>query len=314
MKKHQAIIVFLLIVLMSGPVSAPSYGITEMPLGDGPALFRGSLREAKLDVPFVPTRDDVLAEMIRMANIAKGDIVYDLGCGDGRVIIEAAGKSGATCIGVDIDPRRIEECRENAAKAGVSGRVKFYEQDLFDTDITQASVVMLYLLPDVNLKLRPKLLRDLKPGSRIVSHNYDMKQWRPDDFRKVGAHTVYLWIVPANVTGTWTWTMRQGATTRSYSMRLEQNFQEAKGWVTCGSAKMPVRDFRLSGERFSFTMVQRIKGENVPVRFLGQVHKGTISGTIFYGKNGEKKKWSARREISTVVPLDGSRLVEIAFS
>lgn len=147
------------------------------------------------DVPYVPTPDEVVAEMLKLGKVAKGDVVYDLGCGDGRIVIAAA-KMGARGVGVDINPERIRESRENAEKAEVTDRVKFVEADLFEADIKEATVVMLYLLPEVNLRLRPKLLRDLKPRTRIVSHNYDMGDWQPEKTVNVSDHILYYWTVP----------------------------------------------------------------------------------------------------------------------
>ena len=126
------------------------------------------------DVQYVPTPPEVVAEMMRLTNVTKNDVVYDLGCGDGRVVISAAKRHGARGVGVDIDPVRIKESRENARKAGVAKRLKFLEQDLFETDFRAATVVTLYLLPKLNLQLRPKLLSELKPGTRVVSHDFDM--------------------------------------------------------------------------------------------------------------------------------------------
>jgi tRNA G37 N-methylase Trm5 len=152
------------------------------------------------EVPFVPTRERVVDEMLKVANVGKNDVLYDLGSGDGRIPITAAKRFGTRGVGVDIDPDRIRESRENAAKAGVSDRVKFFQQDLFETDIKEATVVTLYLLPDVNLRLRPKLLSELKPGTRVVSHNYDMGDWKPLKTITLklpeGEHTVYFWVVP----------------------------------------------------------------------------------------------------------------------
>jgi tRNA G37 N-methylase Trm5 len=152
------------------------------------------------EVPYVPTPTEVVEEMLRVANVGKNDVVYDLGCGDGRIVITAAQKYGARGIGIDINPERIKESNENAKKAGVSDRVKFVQQDLFETDFKEATVVTLYLLPAVNLRLRPKLLADLKPGTRIVSHAFDMGDWAPDKVIKVQGNqterTVYYWVVP----------------------------------------------------------------------------------------------------------------------
>lgn len=156
--------------------------------------------EKRLDVPYVPTHEKVVAEMLKIANVGKNDVLYDLGCGDGRIPITAAKRFGTRGVGVDIDPQRVTEARENAVKEGVTDRVKFVQQDLFDTDIKEATVVTLYLLPDINLKLRPKLLSDLKPGTRVVSHNYDMGDWQPQKHITVklpdGEHQVYFWVVP----------------------------------------------------------------------------------------------------------------------
>jgi SAM-dependent methyltransferase len=148
------------------------------------------------DVPYVPTTDEVVAEMLRLGEVDKNDFVYDLGSGDGRIPITAARKYGARGYGVDIDPQRVREARENAKKAGVEDKVKFDTADLFQTDISKATVVTLYLLPSVNLRLRPKLLAELKPGTKVVSHNYDMGDWKPEQVVNVGSHTVYLWTIP----------------------------------------------------------------------------------------------------------------------
>jgi trans-aconitate methyltransferase len=151
------------------------------------------------EVPYVPTHERIVAEMLKVAKVGKSDVLYDLGSGDGRIVITAAKRFGTRGIGVDIDPVRVKEARENAAKAGVADRVKFLQQDLFETDIREATVVTLYLLPEVNLRLRPKLLSELKPGTRVVSHNYDMGDWTPLKTLQVRVpedHTIYYWVVP----------------------------------------------------------------------------------------------------------------------
>jgi SAM-dependent methyltransferase len=149
-----------------------------------------------LDVPYVPTRQDVVEQMLRIAGVKAGDIVYDLGCGDGRIVITAAQKFGARGVGYDIDPQRIAEANANAQRAGVDKQVTFKLGDLFDADIRGATVVTLYLLPDVNLRLKPKLQHDLKPGTRIVSHDFSMgEDWKPEKTVKVGYDTVYFWTI-----------------------------------------------------------------------------------------------------------------------
>jgi SAM-dependent methyltransferase len=157
--------------------------------------------EQKKDVPYVPTPTEVVDAMIALARVKSGDVVYDLGCGDGRIVIAALRTAGVRGVCVDIDPERIHESRQHAQIAGVAGRIRFVQGDLFKVPIQDATVVMLYLLPDVNLKLRPRLRRELRPGTRIVSHAFSMGDWKPRREIEVGlppANTpVYLWIVPA---------------------------------------------------------------------------------------------------------------------
>ena len=150
----------------------------------------------ELQVPYVPTPEKVVAEMLRLANVQRGDVVYDLGSGDGRIVIAAAKQFGAHAVGIDINPERIQEAEENAKKAGVASLVSFRKNDLFLENLAKATVVTLYLLPDVNRRLRPKLLAELKPGSRVVSHDFDLGDWKADKTVKVDEHTVYLWVVP----------------------------------------------------------------------------------------------------------------------
>jgi SAM-dependent methyltransferase len=158
-------------------------------------LHRGDVR-----VPYVPTPERVVEEMLKMAAVKADDVVYDLGCGDGRIVITAARQFGARGVGVDIDPERIRESNANARTAGVTHRVRFVQQDLFKTNLRQATVVTLYLLPEVNLRLRPKLLRELRPGTRVVSHDFDMGDWKPKKSSLVPAdrrnHAIYFWTIP----------------------------------------------------------------------------------------------------------------------
>jgi predicted O-methyltransferase YrrM len=181
-------------LLAARAVSAPA-PITPAPLTPAPVAGK-----AEPEVPYVPTDERVVDAMLQVANVGKNDVLYDLGAGDGRIVITAARRFGTRGVGVDIDPDRVREARDNAKKAGVTNRVTFIQQDLFDTNISEATVVTLYLLPAVNLRLRPKLLSELKPGTRVVSHNYDMGDWRADKTLEIklanGNHTVYFWVVP----------------------------------------------------------------------------------------------------------------------
>jgi precorrin-6B methylase 2 len=168
-----------------------------------PCLIAGAVVFAQApartpDVPFVPTSQELVVEMLKLANVTKNDTVYDLGCGDGRIVITAAKQFGARGVGVDINPERIKEANDNARKAGVAEKVKFVEGDLYTAEIRPATVVTLYLLPNVNLKLRPRLLKELKPGTRVVSHSFDMDEWKPDKEIEVNGSRLYLWTIPAN--------------------------------------------------------------------------------------------------------------------
>ena len=151
------------------------------------------------DVPYDPTPHNVVAQMLSLARVREGDVVYDLGCGDGRIVIAAAKQAGARGVCVDIDPARIRESRANAEAAGVQARIRFIEQDLFTTDIGEATVVVLFLWPEVNLKLRPKLWRELRPGTRVISYVHDMGDWQPRQVMKVqgrlGERNLYLWTI-----------------------------------------------------------------------------------------------------------------------
>ena len=147
------------------------------------------------EVPFVPTPEEVVDGMLKLGSVHKGDVLYDLGCGDGRIVIAAAKKYGIHAVGVDIDPQRIREAEENARKAGVTNRVKFIEKSFYDVDISPATIVTLYLLPSVNMKLRPKLWKELKPGTRIVSHSFDMGDWKPDKETDVNGRRLYFWVI-----------------------------------------------------------------------------------------------------------------------
>lgn len=174
--------------------------LAALALGCAPQAPAPRTPAAALDVVWVPSDMVIVDEMLRLAALVPGDVLYDLGCGDGRVVVSAALRHGVRGVGVDLDPARIREARANAARAGVSDRVTFIEGDLFATDLTEATVVTLYLGREVNLRLRPKLLQELRPGARIVSHDYDLGDWAPDGTAEVAlanrVHRLYRWRVP----------------------------------------------------------------------------------------------------------------------
>jgi len=162
----------------------------------GAASAQTAARTQAPDVIYVPTPYEVVDEMLKLAGVKKGDVLYDLGSGDGRIPVTAAKKFGIRAVGIDIDPTRIEEAKENAKKNGVTKLVEFRNEDLFRAKLGDATVVTLYLLPDLNVKLRPKLLTELKPGSRIISHQFDMGTWKPEKRIELNGRTIYLWTVP----------------------------------------------------------------------------------------------------------------------
>jgi SAM-dependent methyltransferase len=161
-----------------------------------PGTAHGQDLESKKIVPFVPTPQEVVDKMIELGGVKKGDVVYDLGSGDGRIVITAA-KKGAHAVGFDVDGDLVKESRESIRKAGLEKLAEIKQQDILTVDLSPATVVTMYLLPDVNLKLKPNLLKQLKPGSRVVSHAFDMGDWKPDRTERVNGRTIYLWTIPA---------------------------------------------------------------------------------------------------------------------
>jgi len=185
--------------LYNGPMQRRSFlSLAACAALPGALAFAQRAPKREPDVWWEPSADEVVNAMLKMAKVKKGDIVYDLGCGDGRIVIQAAKQFGVRGVGIDIDPKRIDESNANAQKAGVTNLVKFVEADLFESDIREATVVMLFLWPSVNLKLRPKLLKELKPGTRVVSHSHDMGEWAPDAKQDVNGARLYLWTIPQN--------------------------------------------------------------------------------------------------------------------
>jgi SAM-dependent methyltransferase len=261
-------------------------------------------QEKELDTPYVPTPQAVVDKMLDMAEVKAGELVVDLGSGDGRIMITAAQRHGAQGFGVDIDPRLVQSSNEEARRLGVADRVKFLRQDLFNTDFHEANVLTLYLLPDVNIALRPKILTDLKPGTRVVSHDYDMRDWRPDaeatvpaPDKKVGMRKesmVYLWIVPARVEGEWTFELSSGKKTRRTRLVLQQRFQFVSGSVELtGQGDVPLSSGRLRGDELRL-MLPGGALDRGPVELVGHVKNDSLIGTVL-SAGREVANWNARR-------------------
>lgn len=243
------------------------------------------------DVPYVPTPQATVDEMLRMANVSSDDLVYDLGSGDGRIVVTAAKEHGARGVGIDIDPQRISEANANARAAGVTDKVEFIRGDLFQTDLRPATAVTLYLLPSVNLRLRPKLLEELRPGTPVVSHDFNMGDWEPDEKKRVEHDDLFLWIIPAQVDGRWTSSAAGSGGPRT--LEFDQKYQMVDGRVD--GAALHVRNGRLEGDRISFELAEGDMGlGSVVERYEGRVNGNTISGTVELA-DGRRTEWSARR-------------------
>ncbi|WP_173932624.1 class I SAM-dependent methyltransferase [Chelativorans sp. Marseille-P2723] len=218
--------------------------------------------ERYLDVPFVPTDEEAVDAMLKLAKVGSKDVLYDLGSGDGRIVIAAAKERNARAIGVEIDPVRIADAMEYAGWAGVEYLVDFIEEDIFTADIREATVVTLYLLESVNAQLRPRLLNELRPGTRVISHAFHMGDWKADDWIKLNGTTIYKWIVPAKVAGVWEWKRANG---ERYRVKLRQKYQEVSGEAWLGDKKLHVESAELCGPRLDLELQEDKFGP--PMRF-----------------------------------------------
>jgi hypothetical protein len=239
--------------------------------------FEPQVGQGGKDVVWVPTPQVLVDKMLDMAKVTAQDFVMDLGSGDGRTVITAA-KRGAHAVGIEYNPDMVQLSKDNAAKEGVSARAEFVKADLFETDLSKATVITMFLLPDINLKLRPKIL-DLKPGTRIVSNTFTMEAWTADETATVGESctswcTALFWLVPAKVAGTWT--------TPGGELTLTQEFQMVSGTMKQGAATVPVSEGRLRGDEIQFAVA-------------GVVFKGKVNGTTMQGTTSTGATWSAAR-------------------
>ncbi len=246
-----------------------------------------------LDVPYVPTPQHVVDQMLGMAEVGESDVVYDLGSGDGRIVVTAAEQYGARAVGIDIDETRIAEGRANAEAAGVQDRVHFIQQDLFDADIGEATVVTLYLLGSVNDRLRPKLLEELEPGTRVVSHAFDMGEWEPKESAVVNGSTIHLWVIPAQAAGRWEGAIQGPDGQQPISLVLDQTFQQLDGMAVINGAHMMLDGAEVDGDRVELEVVDGI-GEKQ--RLEGTINGDTIQGEVYAQADGRViGEWQARR-------------------
>jgi hypothetical protein len=240
-----------------------------------------------VDSPYVPTPWNVVDAMLSIAGVGRSDYLIDLGSGDGRIVITAAKKLGARGFGVDLDPNLVNRAQREAERQGVSGSVTFNTGNLFMTDIGQATVLTMYLLPKVNLELRPRLFAELKPGTRVVSHDFDFGNWKPDGEislpvpeKSYGppSSSVFMWVIPADASGKWTWRLPIDGDPRDFELTLEQTFQMLKGSLRVGGLGARLERGRMRGDEIRFTLTLDVNGHESQHEFIGRVNGDVISG------------------------------------
>jgi hypothetical protein len=261
----------------------------------------------EIAAPYVPTAPSVVERMLEIAKVGPDDFVIDLGSGDGRIVIAAATQYGARGFGVEIDRKLVAQANASARAAGVGNRVQFYDRDLFATDLSSATVVTIYLLTRSVIKLRPKLFA-LKPGTRIVSHAGSMGEWKPDHFEMLDVNDrvrpdaprrtyLYLWTVPAKVSGSWRWSLPVSGRTYVYDLAVTQSFQQFSGTLRVGMHETPVSAGKLDGDRIMLDFTAEIDGAPVRHQLDGRVSGRTISGTAVRAgdKIRDAVEWNAMR-------------------
>jgi SAM-dependent methyltransferase len=249
--------------------------------------YEPQVGQAGKDVIWVPTPDEVVQRMLRMAQVTANDYVVDLGAGDGKIAIAAAKTMGARSLGIEYNPDMAKHAQRNVEKAGVQAKAKVVQGDIFASDFTTATVITMYLLPALNMKLRPQILA-MKPGTRVVSHSFNMEDWEPDETSSMDGRRAYLWIVPANVMGGWQ--VEMGG--ERADLTLEQKFQKLDGHVQLGTIQAGLRDARLRGFLISFAYV-----DNTGMRrdFTGRVTGTKMEGS-FRSDTGAEGRWTATKK------------------
>ena len=267
-----AIVLSLCVARLHAQAEAPAAA----PAAPAAPAAEAPVKEVHKDVPYVPTPEPVVDKMIELAKVTKDDVAYDFGCGDGRLVIAAVKAGAKRGLGVDIDPERIKEANENAKTAGVTDKVKFEEKDLFTMDFKDATVLTMYLLPSVNMKLRPKILDEMKPGSRVVSHAFDMEDWEPEQEVTVepGGQTVYMWTVPAKVEGAWDVKIKNGQGEQQAKLDLKQNINKVTGTAKIGDKEAQIADAKLIGDQLTFAL-----SDQPDVKYTCKVNGSSINGT-----------------------------------
>jgi len=249
--------------------------------------FEPHVGQAGKDVIWVPTPDDVVNRMLTMAQVTPADFVIDLGSGDGKIAIAAARSFGAGALGIEYNPDMVKLSQENARAAGVAEKASFRRADIFATDFTRASVVTMYLLPALNLKLRPQLL-SMRPGTRVVSHSFTMEDWEADEISSVDGRRAYFWVVPVNVAGKWALELPS----QKSELDFEQKFQKIQGTVALGPVHAGLREPRLRGTDIYFSFID---AAGLHRDFAGRISGGRMEGT-FRDQKGAEGRWGATKK------------------
>ncbi|MCC6532766.1 MAG: class I SAM-dependent methyltransferase [Burkholderiales bacterium] len=246
------------------------------------------------DVVWVPTPPPVVEFMLDVAQLTPRDFVIDLGSGDGRIVLAAA-KRGARGLGVELNADMVQLSNDEAARLGLSKRAEFVVKDMFQTDLAPASVLTTYLLPHLNVKVRPQLLAQMKPGSRVLTYAFHMGEWQPDAVLQVNGLTVHLWIVPARAMGLWRWDHDGIGFTRHYEMNVRQSFQLITGSASSKTSFAYLRDMKLEGDRISFTLTEEAGSALAQTRYEGRIEGDAIVGTARTNNQDVVRRWSATR-------------------
>ncbi|MFW5944462.1 MAG: SAM-dependent methyltransferase [Bacteroidota bacterium] len=255
----------------------------------GLLLSTATYAQEDFDIPYVPTPQSVVHKMLDVANVGPGDYLIDLGSGDGRIVIEAV-RRGAVGHGVEIESELVRKAEAKAREAGVSEKIMFLKEDVFETDFSGATVLTLYMMDIINLRLRPLLLEKLEPGTRIVSHSFGMKDWKPDKHLKEDDCEIFYWLVPSEIEGRWEWSVSD----KRFIMTAEQEFQQLDIDIRAEGESLKVKEQMLQGKQLNFTAVH--PDSNLKYVYHGEVEGETISGKvqIIDGSNETITNWSAK--------------------
>ena len=269
---------------------------------ENPETYQPQSGQAGKDVIWVPTPDELVTRMLQLGGVTKNDYVIDLGAGDGKIVIAAAKEFGARGHGIEYNPDMVAHATRRAQAAGVADRARFEKADIFESDFSQATVITMYLLPHLNLRLRHRILA-LKPGTRVASHEFRMGRWRPDETAKVGHASVHLWLVPANAGGDWEFSFPQQSGPRTVRMSFTQRFQYVTGEALFKDFTALPSDGKLLGERLSFDLTDE---DGHLRRFVGRVAGDRMEGSVYdFTNNGARQPFSARR-LGAAPPFDGA--------